>query len=385
MKIYSTNGYCKDVALLCTGHGCLFDESKIYCGYDQTANYCQFPAIGLPSTGKFECNNVGSGSCNNNYTEATCDNMIAENPITLTITSGATCNELQTMELTDAPITASVPSIPNAPTTAPSVVPTFLLTDSPSVSPTNQFIIQTTPITSSIQPTIDPTMTRSPTTIAPENSITIPPTNDILGVSVSSTHTTEDPTTLTNASFPSPTNPSLIQGISTTSSIEPSDDTRISASVSVINDAINPSVSPTLDPSTVFMTTIDETMEGHKEIDENAQADSIMTEYLVIIISSLLVLCVCILIFAHYTWKTRRKPVISDVKQIYVVENNDNVQNDNVQHNFECVSRESKESMYMDSYEEAIDYVQSTTKLDEKRKEGQPTVMYDDETDIGYV
>ena len=126
-------------------------------------------------------------------------------------------------------------------------------------------------------------------------------------------------------------------------------------------------------------------MEGHREIAEKAQADSIMTEYLVIIISSLLVICVCILILAHYIWTTRRKPVKGDVEQMPVVENNDNVQYDNGQHISECVSRESKESIYMDSYEEAIDYVESTTKFDDTRKEGQQTVMYDDNTDIGCV
>ena len=57
IETYSTNGYCKDVALLCyLGNDCLIDSSKIYYGYDEITNYCE---LEIRSSGKFECSNTG--------------------------------------------------------------------------------------------------------------------------------------------------------------------------------------------------------------------------------------------------------------------------------------------------------------------------------------
>ena len=42
MQLYSTNGYCKDVALLSMGRECLVSSSKIYYGYNQVTNYFEF-------------------------------------------------------------------------------------------------------------------------------------------------------------------------------------------------------------------------------------------------------------------------------------------------------------------------------------------------------
>ena len=177
MQLYSTNGYCKDAALLCIGNDCSLNLafSKIYCGYNQTTNYCEF--IGWSD----EIINVGSGSCNNNYTEATCHNMITEELIAISSTFKATCTEVSTMEPTDNPTTTILPSV------TPLSLP-------------NPSIFQ---ITSSMEPTDYPT-----TAIFPSVALNAAPSHSQI---ISPTDSTP----------PSLTNPSILQTIS---SMEPTND-----------------------------------------------------------------------------------------------------------------------------------------------------------------
>ena len=72
MEVYTTNGYCNDVVLLCIGTDCAFGNGlvegpKIYCGYDQDDNYCELYTNG-------SCIDFGTGSCNNGHTEESCHN-----------------------------------------------------------------------------------------------------------------------------------------------------------------------------------------------------------------------------------------------------------------------------------------------------------------------
>ncbi len=181
MQIWTTNGYCKDVAVLCVGADCLLGTSagnaaKIYCGYQQTTDYCNLYEIG--TTGKFACNNVGNGFCNNNYTEEACHNITNEPPIAISTTFEETCDEFPTTEPTQDPtgtptssntstiISTAVPTIipSTTPTNAPSFFPSAIPTKLPSVTPIN---------TPSITPTITPS--NIPST-APSKSPSLPPT-----------------------------------------------------------------------------------------------------------------------------------------------------------------------------------------------------------------
>ena len=153
MNIYTTNGYCRDTTVFCLGNDCLITGDKIYCGYDQTVNYCQLTEIG--TTGQFACNNVGSGYCNNSYTEELCHNETLQRPIAISSTFQAECNEFPTMEPTEDPTTAPSNSPSQPPTIAPSNAPTSPPTMHPSSAPT--------------KPSFSPT-------IAPTSAPTMPPT-----------------------------------------------------------------------------------------------------------------------------------------------------------------------------------------------------------------
>ena len=95
MKIYTTNGYCVDGIISCVGgdSACDIWQSNIYCGYNQSLNYCAV-TDGFPS-GKFECINSGVGNCNNGYTEESC-NAINNNelsPVAISETFEAMCGD----------------------------------------------------------------------------------------------------------------------------------------------------------------------------------------------------------------------------------------------------------------------------------------------------
>ena len=300
IKMYSTNGYCKDAALLCVGNACDIEESKIYCGYDQTTNYCDF-ARAQPSW-EFQCNNAGLGSCNNNFTEETCHNMLVDEPIAISTTLELSCHEFQTIATSDAPTTAV------SSTTVPSITPTISSTNATSVSPRNTLIRATTS-TSVVIPTNDPTITSSPSTD-------------------------------------------------------------------------NPSVESTAPPA------IDESIENGDLL-----SNSNTIKHLVIIISLVSVICVCILIFAHYVFMKRQESAIHDVVQVCVAQHNDNEQNNNSQHGNDA-SRDSNDSMYMTRNVIVTDYGTTTTGGDKddqrecgvNRKEGEPTINGEvDDTDFGDV
>ena len=72
IEVYSANCYCKDAALLCMGNNCLINSSKIYCGCNQNTIYSEFQSW------TDDIISVGSVSCNNNYTQETCKNIITE-------------------------------------------------------------------------------------------------------------------------------------------------------------------------------------------------------------------------------------------------------------------------------------------------------------------
>ena len=111
--------------------------------------------------------------------------------------------------------------------------------------------------------------------------------------------------------------------------------------------------------------------------------------YLVIVISSISVICVCILIVARCLWIRRQKLI---VEQISVAQRNDNEKHNNMQHNVN-VSHESNDSMYMEGHGNVDDHGTTTTKVDNdlkecdnKRKEGEPAFVCEvDDTDVGDV
>ena len=92
IKLYSTNGYCKDVALLCIGTACSFSSSKIYCGYDQTqiVNLLKLDQMGHMNViilfdlillyGKIMSYDNGGTNSNSTAFEATCDELLTIHP-----------------------------------------------------------------------------------------------------------------------------------------------------------------------------------------------------------------------------------------------------------------------------------------------------------------
>ena len=146
--MYTTTGYCKSAALLCTGNDCAFHGSNIYCGYEQITNYCKLVKSG--TTGTFECINVGSGYCNNNYTTEQCHNIITTEPVAISTIFETTCNLIQSVSPTEDLTTYLHPS--NTIT-----APTLLL----SASPTNPSL------SSTIHPTAAPTINSITELLAP--------------------------------------------------------------------------------------------------------------------------------------------------------------------------------------------------------------------------
>ena len=136
---------------------------------------------------------------------------------------------------------------------------------------------------------------------------------------------------------------------------------------------------------------IDVTIQGLKAVDAKAVADNSTMEYLVIIISSIGILCVCIsLIFAHYLWIRRQKSVIGNAGKIHVVLQNDNEHHNSSQH-ISDVSRSGNDSMSLDRNEgvaERHKNYQKEIKYD-KRKEGEEIgideVVDTPDTDVGDV
>ena len=174
MKIFSNKGYCTDVAVLCHGSNCLFGNStNIYCGYGQNATYCNLQKMG--SSGQFVCINHGSGYCNNNYTEQTCQSIVIDPPISISTTfQEDVCDEIPTIEPTEHPTetTLSPTNIPFNPTVQPTMKPlTSTPTGNPSISPSNAPSRVSTD-NPTPYPSVEPT--NGPTTLSP----TFKPTNN---------------------------------------------------------------------------------------------------------------------------------------------------------------------------------------------------------------
>ena len=116
MKIFTTNGYCVDAAILCDGNDCnMGTGTNIYCGqyYNQTDDYCNIDEI--DRSGEFECvNNVNATKlCNNNYTEASCQAMLNDTPIAISSLFDSICY-IPTMPPTEMTISPA-PSISPSP------------------------------------------------------------------------------------------------------------------------------------------------------------------------------------------------------------------------------------------------------------------------------
>ena len=111
-------------------------------------NYCQFDEIG--TSGQYQCKNAGLTSCNNDFTEETCHNVVSERPLVVSTTVNTTCNGLPTMTPTtkipsvssttdDSTMRQTATAIPNdsvwVSTTRESFNPSLLLTLIPAMSP----------------------------------------------------------------------------------------------------------------------------------------------------------------------------------------------------------------------------------------------------------
>ena len=108
-----------------------------------------------------------------------------------------------------------------------------------------------------------------------------------------------------------------------------------------------------------------------------------ISQYVVIIISSILVMCTCILIIAHYLWMNKRKSVIR-VEKMPVAQQN--VQHNNTQL-ITDVSCNSFESMYTNRNNTVTDYATATTERDciQKECDGERQEGEADPTDVGDV
>ena len=142
MQMWTTNGYCRDVAVICSESGChKLDNTQIYCGYNQTTDYCILKQRG----GTFECddyhddNAMSNGFCSNNLTAAHCRNHTEELgfiPIALNDIGGRMCGDFPTYEPTESPTTDPSGAPSSAPTWSPSTAPTRSPTTAPTSSPT---------------------------------------------------------------------------------------------------------------------------------------------------------------------------------------------------------------------------------------------------------
>ena len=121
-------------------------------------------------------------------------------------------------------------------------------------------------------------------------------------------------------------------------------------------------------------------------------SDDMMTNYLVILISSISVICLCILIVAYYLWIRKRESFTNKAEREREVPRKGTEQQNNPLFGSQrdaVVPRGSNESMYIDRNERVADYgeINDQNEYGDGRKEGEPTTVTPEvpDTDDGDV